>query len=60
MDADALGRELPKELAEKLERDAERAKGPFSIDCRRGAQRGTTRRSPSASSISGWCTASTR
>lgn len=32
MDADALGRELPKELADRIARDEERAKGPFSID----------------------------
>ena len=32
MDADALGRELPEELAAKIARDAERAKGPFSMD----------------------------
>lgn len=32
MDADALGRELPEELAAKIARDAERAKGSFSMD----------------------------
>ena len=32
MDADALGRELPEELAAKIARDAERAKGPFSME----------------------------
>ena len=32
IDADALGRELPQEVAAKIQRDAERAAGPFSID----------------------------